>query len=232
MGSCNCQIAKPEEGQSNFDTGVKPESTICKVDRASRASHLSIHIATNESENFIVRKAFPYKDSEYTGQMMLDENGKLVPHGFGTQIWSDKTMYQGSYDMGQKQGNGKLTWPDHKFYVGQFNEDKIEGVGTLMNAEKKILYRGGWKDNKFEGQGREVFNGEDTSQSSYFLGNYESGWKHGAGTLRNADGTYQKGNWEKDKLQGVVFGKLKAKNDKPSKSKREHTKGTFDLSFE
>lgn len=122
--------------------------------------------------------------------MVLDNEGKLVPHGFGTQIWSDKTIYQGSYEMGMKEGNGKLTWPDKKFYVGQFKNDKIEGVGTLMSAQSKILYRGGWKDNRFEGQGREVFIDKNSSSTSYFQGVYESGWKHGAGKLSNADGTY------------------------------------------
>lgn len=153
-------------------------------------SQISINVATNESEAFILRKKFLYKGSEYTGQMILDGDGKLIPHGFGTQIWSDKTIYQGSYEMGMKEGNGKLTWPDKKFYVGQFKNDKIEGVGTLMSAQSKILYRGGWKDNRFEGQGREVFIDKNSSSTSYFQGVYESGWKHGAGKLSNADGTY------------------------------------------
>lgn len=56
--------------------------------------------------------------SKYTGQMVLGDQGLLVPHGFGTQIWADKTTYQGNYEMGKKHGNGKLTWPDQKFYVG------------------------------------------------------------------------------------------------------------------
>ena len=75
-------------------------------------------MATNESEAFIFRKKFVYKGSEYTGQMVLDGDDKFIPHGFGTQIWPDKTLYQGSYDMGLKSGNGKLTWPDKKLYVG------------------------------------------------------------------------------------------------------------------
>mgnify|MGYP006115590633 CR=1 FL=1 len=110
--------------------------------------------------------------------------------------------------------------------------DKIEGVGTLMSADQKILYRGGWKDNRFEGHGREVFIGHDSASNSYFQGVYESGRKHGAGTLKKSDGTYQKGNWKRDKLEGVVFGKLKPKNDHQfgrSKSKREHIKGSFNL---
>ena len=56
--------------------------------------------------------------SKYTGQMVLDDHGLLTPHGFGTQTWADKTVYQGTYEMGKKHGNGRLTWPDQKFYVG------------------------------------------------------------------------------------------------------------------
>ena len=50
--------------------------------------------------------------------MIINDDGQLVPHGFGTQIWSDQTLYQGGYDYGLKDGNGKLTWPDKRYYVG------------------------------------------------------------------------------------------------------------------
>ena len=35
-----------------------------------------------------------------------------------------------------------------------------------MNAQNKIIYRGGWKDNLFDGEGREVLINAD----SYFMG--------------------------------------------------------------
>lgn len=77
-----------------------------------------MNVNTNESEHFIMRKDFQIKGSKYTGQMVLGDVGLLVPHGFGTQIWSDNTVYQGKYEMGKKHGNGKLTWPDKKHYIG------------------------------------------------------------------------------------------------------------------
>ena len=47
----------------------------------------------------------------------------------------------------------------------------MEGLGTLLSPDRKILYNGGWKKNRFQGQGREVFNNGD----SYYMGNYEEG---------------------------------------------------------
>ena len=52
-----------------------------------------MNVLSKESEHFIMRKNFPIMSSKYTGQMVLNKEGVPVPHGFGTQVWADKTVY-------------------------------------------------------------------------------------------------------------------------------------------
>ena len=120
MGNCyQVELVNSEDEESCNFIEDKPLHSINKSVKKSRnVSEVSIMIGTNDDECFTVRKKFYYRDSEYTGQMILNGLDGLVPHGYGTQIWPDKSFYQGSFNTGLKQGNGKLTWPDNKFYVG------------------------------------------------------------------------------------------------------------------
>jgi len=41
-----------------------------------------------------------------------------MPHGKGTQVNADGSVYKGEYKYGKKEGNGTYTWSEKAYYTG------------------------------------------------------------------------------------------------------------------
>lgn len=104
-------------------------------------------------------------------------------HGEGTLVDADgEIMYEGMFDMGYFEGVGRLCkgLPENMFYEGEFQRGKIQGKGKMFESDGKTLrsegqyeqgelvegfirifdkktnrlvYEGGIKNGKYEGQG-------------------------------------------------------------------------------
>ena len=54
-------------------------------------------------------------------------------------------MFQGKYEKGKKQGQGKYVWKDGSYYEGDFKADNIEGEGVYFS--KNCTFRGQFREN-------------------------------------------------------------------------------------
>ncbi|MEW5922004.1 MAG: hypothetical protein AB1796_13885 [Bacillota bacterium] len=66
------------------------------------------------------------QDGSYTGG---EKAG--IPHGYGTIVWPDGTVYQGEWHEGQMEGEGEIRWPSGSRYVGRWQEGMMHGPGTI-----------------------------------------------------------------------------------------------------
>jgi hypothetical protein len=72
------------------------------------------------------------------------------------------------------------------------------GVGTLLK-KKKMVYKGEWKFNLYDGQGTLAIDDKLT-----YFGDFKAGKKSGKGLLTSIEGTYSfSGNFEDDLKVGV-----------------------------
>ena len=103
---------------------------------------------------------------------------KSDKNGYGTQIWDDKSKYEGEWKDNEfsgygiyyfpdgrkyigewehsvKNGFGKYSWPDGKIYVGYFENDKKDGFG-IYYLKKNHYIINFWKDGKRDGLGKYI----------------------------------------------------------------------------
>jgi hypothetical protein len=48
-------------------------------------------------------------------------------HGFGIEIWTDDSIFEGYFQFGQKNGPGEYRWNDGSKYNGEWKNNKIDG---------------------------------------------------------------------------------------------------------
>ena len=104
--------------------------------------------------------------SRYTGEFVNDKRegkGKLLAS-------NGKTIYEGSWQNDEINGQGQLWYADRSRYEGELKAGRRNGYGKLFNSENKLVYEGEWVDNL----------------------------RHGKGTMTAADGSRKIGAWNYD----------------------------------
>lgn len=85
--------------------------------------------------------------SEYEGSF-----SKNVMNGQGKRVYSDKTVYIGTWQNGMRTGNGASWFADGSYFYGLWKFDKmLRGVLHLSSGD---IYDGEFKDGKFNGFGK------------------------------------------------------------------------------
>lgn len=128
-------------------------------------------------------------ERKYRGELV---NG--VPHGTGSELWPDGSIYEGSYNEGHRHGKGKFDWPDGNSFEGVFENDEIKGYGVFKwnNGDK---YEGQWKKSKMHGEGTFTW-----KNGNSYIGRYSAGVKHGYGIFLWNNGKISKGQWRNGQL--------------------------------
>ena len=96
-----------------------------------------------------------YQDGK--GLMYVGSFLECLFHGKGILIVNkggDRVQYDGEFSFGLKHGRGELSMDDFKF-VGNFKNEKYDGFGIVKTS--KLEYKGFFKNNLFNGQGRMTF---------------------------------------------------------------------------
>lgn len=101
---------------------------------------------------------------------MLEENPDL-------DLASLTMSYTGSYVMGWKQGQGKMTYPNGESYTGNFARNNKHGAGTYT-YKNGDMYSGEWRKGKRHGNGAYVMK----KMQCQYVGEW-------------ADGAYVRGKW-------------------------------------
>ena len=52
----------------------------------------------------------------------------------GYYVFANGDIYEGEFQNGNRQGQGKYTWTDNSFYEGEWLCDKMNGKGVYANS--------------------------------------------------------------------------------------------------
>jgi TonB family protein len=136
----------------------------------------------------------------------------------GTYIYSDSSIYVGSFSDKLRNGQGKITYKSGATYEGEWLNDKRHGSGVYIDSLKN-KYEGAWLDDKENGAGKytdakgNVYEGTWTNgelkgyitlryrNKNLYEGEYNQGIR-GKGKFTYADGSVYTGNFAKNKRSG------------------------------
>jgi len=140
----------------------------------------------------------------------------------GTYLYSDSSIYVGSFTDKLRNGQGKITYKSGATYEGEWLNDKRHGKGVLVDSLKN-RYEGAWLDDRENGVGKytdakgNVYEGTWTNgelkgyitlryrNKNVYVGEYDKGLK-GKGKFTYADGSEYTGNFNRNKRSG--YGEL------------------------
>jgi len=86
-------------------------------------------------------------NAKYKGQWSKSSN---MRHGYGVQVWSDGSMYQGYWKNDKANGKGRLIHADGDIYEGDWKDDKAHGKGVYKHTDG-AEYNGDWREDKQDG---------------------------------------------------------------------------------
>jgi len=132
-------------------------------------------------------------NAKYQGQWSKSSN---MRHGYGIQVWSDGSMYQGFWKSDKANGKGRLIHADGDIYEGDWKDDKAHGKGVYKHTDG-AEYNGDWREDKQDGKGVETW-----PDGAKYSGDYVDGKKHGKGTFHWADSSEYEGEFNDNNIHG------------------------------
>ena len=133
------------------------------------------------------KPVFPFVGgSSYKGQWNKD-----MKEGFGIQINTNNTKYEGEWKANRFHGRGTL-WikKDKEYvrqYVGEWVNGSMEGEG-IFYYENGDVYRGQWQSNQRYGEGK-----LETKNGDVYIGNWNGDLKSGMGAMNYPNGNVYEG---------------------------------------
>jgi hypothetical protein len=115
----------------------------------------------------------------------MDKEGKM--------IFTDGTIYQGTFLNGKRNGKGEYKSKD-LHYIGNWLNGKMHGEGILVFLADESSYDGNFENDKREGYGKHIYK----SEGSTYEGNWYNDMKHGQGKITYKDGSTYEGFWYND----------------------------------
>ncbi|XP_066354271.1 phosphatidylinositol 4-phosphate 5-kinase 6-like [Miscanthus floridulus] len=136
-----------------------------------------------------------------------------LPDGTGKFLWTDGSIYDGSWRRGRASGHGKLSWASGATYEGDFHGGYMHGQGTFIGElgdafaglwagnlrhgrgtqayANGVVYDGHWREGLQDGHGRYIWR-----HGHEYIGAWRVGDMHDCGTVIWADGDRYDGAWE------------------------------------
>ncbi|MBF0518658.1 MAG: protein kinase [Nitrospirae bacterium] len=94
-------------------------------------------------------------------------------------------------------GQGTYIWPNSDKYIGQWKDRKRHGDGEFFSWADGIKYKGGFKNDMYDGQGTYTY-----PDGCKYDGEFKDGNKNGQGTETYPDGSQYVGKWKDGKYDG------------------------------
>ena len=143
-----------------------------------------------------------------------------------TKYYENGDIYEGELNFGEPNKNGKLKYykDDTTYiYIGEFYNGMKHGKGNLSSKENdKFSYDGQWANDKYEGYGSLLNDGEK------YIGYFKNGIRNGKGTLSKKDGDIFEGEFLNGEFKK---GKIIYKNEDEYKGSivdgKKKGKGTY-----
>jgi hypothetical protein len=163
--------------------------------------------------------------SSFTGEWRDD-----FKHGFGVQIFSNKTRYEGDWIRNKRHGQGSFTYasglkiqgtwekdilvsrvqaeyPNGTTYEGGWQEDCRHGDNGVFKDTDGLIYEGGWKEDKKHGSGA-----WHLPRSVKFCGKWENGVRLEGGEFVFPNTDIYTGAWDETRHVRTGFGVCKFHN--------------------
>lgn len=110
----------------------------------------------------------------------------MQPHGLGIMYFSDGSIYQGIFNEGGPDLEGRLINTNGAYYEGDIRGGIANGKGKFQNKHKKYSYEGQWDDDTPHGFGKETW-----GDGTVYDGEFNHGVKQGNGTyFKKGDAEY------------------------------------------
>lgn len=91
-----------------------------------------------------VETIYDWQGGRYSGETL---DG--IPHGRGTIVWPDGTVYRGQWEGGRMEGEGEISWPSGAAYRGQWRDGRKHGAGTIFLPGGEAL-QGTWEHGRLQ----------------------------------------------------------------------------------
>ena len=189
-------------------------------------------IIPKETLELINQQSFPFpiiNDKSYKIKPVKFDKGNLyygqwnidgVIDGYGKYyLQNDNVLVQGIWEKGQLK-NARIIYPNGEIYEGGMKNSNFDGKGKLISSNKDE-YTGEFLDGEKNGNGKIVFNDDETEYSGQFVKNNFNGrgvmkWNNGVeyegtfnenffegyGMLTNKTGDKYEGNFVKNLFHG------------------------------
>jgi hypothetical protein len=134
-------------------------------------------------------------------------------NGFGSYLYADSRRIYGRFQDGKPTKDVICYYPNGEKYIGEWSDDKKNGIGTTIQ-DNTMVY-GFWKDDTYEGEGRNIkfgCSGGDCKEGlgvftyrdlTRYEGNFKDGLADGYGVCFFADGEIYAGNWKNHNFEGM-----------------------------
>lgn len=141
---------------------------------------------------------FPNKEA----LRLYQDHGKLdidtLQAANGTKVFGDDSRYEGDFQRGKFNGEGRFIHANGDMYVGEFVDNMAEGYGKFMSHDGNLHYEGFFEKNLPHGKGIKVTNGKER-----YEGDFTNGKKDDVKGKQNQEGVYQyEGGFKNDTYNG------------------------------
>jgi uncharacterized caspase-like protein len=226
--------AEKAAAQVVADRKPEPEKTAARTAAGGNAARSSVPAApptetapTKESGDATAGREIAPGKHQITyadGSVYVGAMRGLRQHGKG-QYTSKAFRYEGEFQDGAKQGQGKAEWESGDRYEGSFAADHPDGRGRFQFANGDS-YEGEVKAGVIAGRGTYVTRAGDRIE-----GNFSAGLANGIGICRFASGDRYEGEFAAGKPHGKgrYFAKGGDRIEAPFVDGRAQGKGTYEF---
>ena len=192
---CSTQIAE-EQFTSLINEKIKKiEIKFGQINQAKK-------LAYTKNKNIIFKPPLFFKDSNifYYGSWNPSTCKK---EGWGITIDKEGNKYEGAWKNDLMNGYGRMISKNGDFYEGEISKGCIQGKGVFYSNDKKMVFKGDFKNNMIEGKGEQIFETVDNVENKNLIyeGHFRAGKREGHGKLNFADENIYEGKFVEDKYE-------------------------------
>jgi hypothetical protein len=145
--------------------------------------------------------------TRYFGHLIRNQQGNLVPNGYGKLFFQNGNQYVGEFQWGKRNGVGTETYPNGDKYVGNWSFDRFHGQGQSFRMVDQRQYYGMFVNGVEEGWATiTCLDLANPGVQKKYEGHVKNGVRHGRGTMEIKYGKFYRatfeGTWSNGLLQG------------------------------
>jgi len=208
-------IKNTEKNISEFDKNIKlysiemtEEEFISKINKkikeidskfGSINQNKKDEYIKNKEKNIIFKSPLFFKETNniYFGSWDIKT---LKKEGWGILLDKVGNKYEGGWDKDIIDGYCRIISINGDYYEGEIANGIIEGNGIFYSDEKKMIYKGEFKNNCFDGDGEQIF--QNFEKKIIYQGKFKNGKREGIGKIIFEDGNIYEGEFSNDNFNG------------------------------